>query len=158
MAQHPSSTIATTLPFQGVDFPAVVDNQLGLAILFDNETSLPYVVRVYEDHAIYGRSTNDLVLYNYTTVDNFQFPLHIKVVYNQESLLLDTWYSPPIVNPSVEAGFFDGLPASAINGTSSKLPPTPANSSTTYGDAEVFESRQVSPIVRRAKSELTYLP
>ena len=141
VAQHPNSTIATTLPFQGVDFPAVLDSSLGLAVLFDNETSLPYVVRIYEDHAIYGRSSNDLVLYNYTTVNNLQFPLHTKIIYNQKNVLVDTWFTPPVVNPSIEAGFFNGVPVSTINQTATKLPPTPANVSAVYGDAEVFEMR-----------------
>ena len=143
VAEHQNSTISTTLSFQGVDFPAVVDNQLGLSILFDPDTSLPYVIRVYEDHAIFGKSTNDLVYYNYTAVDNVQAPLRVKIIYNQEHMLVDTLYTPPTINPSIEPGFFDGIPASAINDTASQLPPTPTEESLVYGDAQVYELKYV---------------
>ena len=139
MANHSDAISSGTASLNNVSFPAVRDSVLGLTVLFDPITNLPYVIRAYENHAIFGNSTNDLLVYNYTTVNGMKFPERVKVYYNQANLLVDALFDKPTLNPPLSTGFFDGLPASAVNQTAGKAPPTPAAPSTIYSDAEVFE-------------------
>ena len=122
-------------------YPAITDNKLNLTVIFDPVTYLPYTIRAYEDHLIYGRSTNDLVVYNYTSVAGVQLPQRIKIMYNEEQLLLDMLTGPPKTNPTFPTGYFDGLPVSEVKNTFLQVPPSPPAPSKEYGEAEVFEFR-----------------
>ena len=132
---------ASTLVVRDVPYPAVTDTDLNITIAFRPDTFLPYIIRSYEYHDIFGKSSNDFVVYNYTEVAGVQFPRRIKIVYNEDSLLLDTLIDTVEVNPSFPSGFFQGLPSSQVHETAFKIPPAPAAPSVEYGEAEVFENR-----------------
>lgn len=134
---------ATTLTMHGISYPAVTDEYLNITVAFKPDTYLPYIVRSYEDHHIYGNSTSDFVLYNYTTVAGVQFPRRIKLMYNEDNMLIDTLIDTVEVNPTFTADFFQSIPLSQVNQTLLQIPPVPPMPSTEYGDAEVFENRQV---------------
>ncbi|RBQ72874.1 hypothetical protein FVER14953_20555 [Fusarium verticillioides] len=55
----------------------------GMGLKLPADTKLPYIIRSYEYHGIYGNSTQDLVVYNYTTVDGVKFPGRFKIMYNK---------------------------------------------------------------------------
>ena len=129
----------TALVVRNITYPAITDNSLNLTIVFRPDTFLPYIVRSYEDHHIFGRSSNDLVLYNYTAVAGVNFPRRIKIVYNEDEQLLDTLIDTIEVNPSFPENYFEGLPKSQVKNTAFANAPTPAEISTEYGEAEVFE-------------------
>lgn len=61
-------------------------------------------------------------------------------MYNEENLLIDTVIDTVEVNPKFPAGFFDGLPLGQTSNTELGLPPLAPQSSTPYGDAEVFDN------------------
>lgn len=131
--------VASTLTVRGNHYPALTDHELNITVAFRPDTFLPYIVRSYEDHKIFGKSANDFVIYNYTAVAGIQFPRRIKIMYNEDELLLDTLIDDIKVNPSFPAKFFDGFPESQIKNTAFALPSTPAAPSVEYGEAEVFE-------------------
>lgn len=126
---------------RGVKYPALTDASLAITVAFKPDTFLPYVVRSYEDHQIFGKSTSDYVLYNYTTVEGLLFPQRIKLMYNEDSMLIDTLIDTIKVNPTFAPDYFQGIPLSMVNNTIGKIPPVPAAASIVYGDAEVFENR-----------------
>ena len=123
---------------RGVSYPSITDTSLNITIAFRPDTFLPYIVRSYEDHQIYGRSENDYILYNYTSVAGVQFPRRIKIIYNDQQIF-DTLIDTIDVNPNFPANFFQGLPENQIKSTVFASPPAPAKASSEYGDAEVFE-------------------
>ncbi|RTE84456.1 hypothetical protein BHE90_001057 [Fusarium euwallaceae] len=99
----------TTVAINNVEFPAVHDHNLDIVVAFDLETKLPYIIRSFEDHAIFGRTENDLRLYNYTEVDGIQFPTHRFVFQNGTAIIEQTDFSRVIPNPDFSADFFNGL-------------------------------------------------
>lgn len=125
-------------------FPAVTDHSLNITVIFDPETFLPYLIRSYEDHLIFGNSTNDYVLTNYTETSGMMFPRLVQIMYNENSLLLHSLRDTITINATFTDGFFSGLPLSLINETYSLLPPSAPVSSTEYGAAEVFENKSVA--------------
>lgn len=133
-----------TATSNGIEYPALRDAYLNMTVLFEPDTYLPHIIRVYEDHHIFGNSTSDFVVYNYTTVAGVKFPRRFKLMYNEDNLLIDFLVDNIDVNPAFPAGFFDGLPKTQINNTILQIPPVPAMASDLYGDAEVFENRSVS--------------
>ena len=74
--QHSGATSFGTASLNDLSFSAVRDNILGLT------TCLLYVIRAYENHAIFGSSTNNLLAYNYTAVSGMKFPGRVKIHYN----------------------------------------------------------------------------
>lgn len=119
----------------------MTDHVHNLTVIFEPTTNLPYLVRAYEDHFIFGPSTNDLVLYNYTVVEGLAFPRRIKIMYNEQHMLFDSIIGHVDVNPSFPVGYFDGLSEAEIGMTEFQTPPTQPQASTEYGDAEVTEFR-----------------
>ncbi|KAG0651567.1 hypothetical protein D0Z07_1494 [Hyphodiscus hymeniophilus] len=112
---------------------SVFDPVLNLSIIFDPDTHLPYIIRSFEDHLVFGPSTSDLMVYNYTSIDGVMFPRRFKIVYNNVHLLADFLVESIDVNPSFPAGFFDGLPVTPNT-------PIPAlEVSAEYGAAEIGE-------------------
>jgi hypothetical protein len=89
------------------NLPLVFDQSLSMSILFNPETYLPFAVRTYEDHPFFGPSTNDLRVYDYTSVGGLMIPRHFKVMYNNERLITDFRADEVSVNVDVKPLFFD---------------------------------------------------
>jgi hypothetical protein len=123
-------------------YPAITENSLNLTVIFDPSTHLPYLIRAYEDH-IFAKSSNDLVVYNYTSVGGINIPHRIKVMYDEQHMLLDTVYDSVEINPTFPSGYFEGIPTAEVASTELGLMPSPAMAETEYGDAEVFETALV---------------
>ncbi|KAH9879392.1 hypothetical protein J1614_002832 [Plenodomus biglobosus] len=87
--------------------PAVYDHTTGLSVLIDPDTSLPFAIRSYEDHAFFGPSTNDLRVYDYSSFDGVMIPRKFKVIYNNERFITDFLSDDIAVNAEVPATFFD---------------------------------------------------
>jgi hypothetical protein len=130
---------ALTITSHGLKYPALRDAYLSITVAFDPVTYLPHIIRAYEAHKIYGNSTNDFVVYNYTTINNVKFPQRIKLLYNEDSLLQDLLIDTIEVNPTFPDNYFEGLPASEIKNTFFQSPPQNPATSTEFGDAEIFE-------------------
>jgi hypothetical protein len=141
MDAHAQALTSHDVEVRGVKYPSITDESLNLTVILDPKTSLPYIIRAYEDHHIYGPSKNDFVVYNYTSVGGLQLPRRVKYMYNDVSMLFDSIIGDVQVNPSFPSGFFDGLPLDQVNITELGLPPSPPMLSQEYGDAEVFEFR-----------------
>lgn len=141
MDSHTTSLTAADVEVRGVSYPSVTDEALNLTVILDPVTMLPYIVRAYEDHHIFGPSTNDFVVYNYTTLSGLQLPRRMKYMYNEVNMLFDSIIGDVQINPSFTSGYFNGLPLAEVNITELRLPPSPPMASQEYGDAEVFEFR-----------------
>lgn len=136
-----SSITTSSFAVNGIEgHPAVTDASTDITIIFDPQTFLPSRIRVYEDHQIFGRSTSDMLLYNCTETDGITFARNIKLLYNEELMILEMLYSSIVINSSLRADFFAGLPSTMINETISGLQPAAAEVSVTHTSAEVFES------------------
>ena len=142
MQQNPHSLSLEEIMFRETGpFPAVYDRSLNLTVIFDPETYLPYIIRAPENHLIYGPSTNDFLVTNYTTVAGMKFPQNVELVYNQKNLIFQSLRDTITVNPSFPEDFFTGLPESQIHQTYSTLPPSAPEVSSKFGTAEVFENK-----------------
>jgi hypothetical protein len=88
---------------------------LALTIVFDPSTDLPYIIRLEEEHPIFGPSTYDLQLSNYTVVGGVQFPQRFQTIYDtplgSNAVLEDFLVESIDFNPSFPIDFFQGLPA-----------------------------------------------
>ncbi|KAG7424614.1 hypothetical protein Forpi1262_v014442 [Fusarium oxysporum f. sp. raphani] len=80
----------------------------GMGLQLPADTKLPYIIRSYEDHGIYGKSTQDLLVYNYTSIDGVKFPSRFKTIYNKQHILMDYQVDTVIINPDLDPQFFDG--------------------------------------------------
>ena len=87
-----------------------------------------------------GRSTNDILLYNYTEIRGFHLARNMKLLYNEDLMLQEMLYDSITRNPTFPSDVFTGLPESAVSGTLFGLPPAAAQESELYTSAEVFES------------------
>jgi hypothetical protein len=143
MDAHAESLTAADIEVRGVPYPSITDETLNTTVILDPVTKLPYIIRAYEDHSIIGPSTNDLVVYNYTSLQGLQLPRRLKYMYNEETLLIDIIVGDVQINPSFPTGFFDGLPLANADLTPVGLTPSAPTSSQEYGDAEVFEATSV---------------
>lgn len=85
----------------------VYDATLDLAVILDPKTSLPYIIRSYENHKIFGRSTNDLLLQDYALVDGIMLPRRFKIYYNGDLLLTDYVADEVLVNTNLEPTLFN---------------------------------------------------
>jgi hypothetical protein len=63
------SVLSINDPTSNITFPAIYNSALQIIILLNATDYLTYIIRTYEDHAIFGNSTNDLILINYTKVE-----------------------------------------------------------------------------------------
>jgi hypothetical protein len=93
----------------------VMSPALGLTVIFDAETYLPYIIRSVEDNALFGFSNRDLQVYNYTNVDGVKFPLRFTTTY-QNAVTEDFKVTDIMFNPQLPPNLFDGLPANEVNG------------------------------------------
>ena len=137
-------TLATTMVrINGARlYPAVTDSALNLTVIFDPDTYLPSRIRAYEHHEILGPSTNDVLLYNYTTVNGIGLPQNIKLLYNEDLMLQEISLDSFEVNQNLTSDFFQGLPPIIVNQTVSGAPPTPPLYSDFYNPAQIFEFSQ----------------
>jgi hypothetical protein len=91
----------------------VTDLLLNLTIILDPATNLPYIVRSYEQHPVFGSCTNDVQLSNYTLVDGVMFPQRFQTVYNtpsQSDAVLEDFLVEVIeTNPAFPSNYFEGL-------------------------------------------------
>ncbi|UKZ75257.1 hypothetical protein TrVFT333_002932 [Trichoderma virens FT-333] len=88
-----------------------------MTVIFDPVSHLPYIVRTIENHAIYGKSTNDLYLTDYKPINGVYFPHRVQTVYNSTSQALnspleDFQIDEITVNPKFPTNYFQGLPES----------------------------------------------
>ena len=119
--------------------PALEHVDLGLTLILNSTTYLPYMIRSYEEHTIYGHSTNDVLLSNYSilrSLDNesILLPHRIQTVYNTFNMIENFIVDKIYLNPSWPDAFFDPLPESQ-----SQTPRTPPLQSTEYQRSEVHE-------------------
>lgn len=84
------------------------DGTLDLAVLLDPVTSLPYIIRSYENHSFFGRVTQDLVVHDYTTVNGVGFPRRFKTIFNREYVVSDYSVDSVIVNSDIASTSFKG--------------------------------------------------
>jgi hypothetical protein len=113
----------------------VTDRSFNITVIFDPESFLPYLVRSHEDHLIFGPSTNDYALTNYTEIGGIQFPRLVQIMYNENNLLLHSLRDNITINPTFGDSFFNGIPLSQIGSTFSLLPPSAPVVSAEYGAA-----------------------
>lgn len=116
----------------------MTDTVTNITVILDPQTFLPTRIRAYEDHQIFGLSTNDFLVYNYTEVNGIQFPLNVRVLYN-DKMLIEMLTDSITANPTFDANFFAGLPLSEVDTTILALQPSVPQQSEFYNSAEVFE-------------------
>ncbi|KAH6642823.1 hypothetical protein C7974DRAFT_303852 [Boeremia exigua] len=90
----------------GMTFQGVHDEQVELTVLFDPQTDLPYIIRSYEDHRLFGPSTHDLKVSDYITVNGVQLPTRFKTIYNNKHLLGDYRADEVLVNTKLLGNLF----------------------------------------------------
>ncbi|KAM0321460.1 hypothetical protein ACHAQA_010107 [Verticillium albo-atrum] len=110
--------------------PAVHDAVLGLSVIFDPATDLPYIIRSYESHGVLGQSTQDLVVQSYTTVSDVKFPTRLKSVYNGYNVISDFIVRDVLVN---------SVTSTAFEGPGNRRPENVPTTSVNYSFAEVGE-------------------
>lgn len=59
---------------------------LGITVIFNATSGLPWIIRTVEDNAVFGTSERDLQVYNYTSVDGIMFPQRFTTLYNNAVL------------------------------------------------------------------------
>ncbi|KFA68978.1 hypothetical protein S40285_08385 [Stachybotrys chlorohalonatus IBT 40285] len=104
--------IATTVTFWDTEYPAVHDDQTNITVAFDPETHLPFLVRSFEEHPIFGRTPKDLHFSNYTEVEGILFPRHQKIWYKGDSIVEETEITNISTDSTFDEGYFNGLDAS----------------------------------------------
>ncbi|KAH7124881.1 hypothetical protein B0J13DRAFT_598944 [Dactylonectria estremocensis] len=124
-------TLRSEVVLTGQKLPAVHDRNLGLSVVFDIESYLPYIVRSTTNHSIFGSSTYDLLLTDYISVEGILFPTRIKTILNRRRLLGDYRVEHIVVNPTIDGTTFQG----PGNVSESHLP----RRSPEYGFAEISE-------------------
>lgn len=100
-------------PYTSANFIAFEHVDLGLSLLIDSETHLPYAVRSAEEHSLYGPSNSDLILTAYSNVSvsdgcNIMLPHRFQTIYNSRFVLEDFLIDKIVVNPTYPESFFEG--------------------------------------------------
>lgn len=113
---------------------AVHDDTLDLTVLFDPATNLPYIIRSYEDHPIFGKSTHDLLVHDYNEVKGFQVPQRFKTIYNGKHLIGDYRADQTIINGDLPSDFF------AVPGNGTVPASSVPNRDTQYSFSEIGET------------------
>lgn len=89
-------------------FLLVYDAVLDLTVIFNPNTSLPYIIRSYENHKFFGRSTHDLLVHEYIEIAGVMFPQRLKTIYNGDLLLMDYVADEVLINQVADLAFFNG--------------------------------------------------
>ncbi|KAJ0332927.1 hypothetical protein COL5a_001655 [Colletotrichum fioriniae] len=105
-----------------------------LDVLFDPATNLPYIIRSYEDHPIFGKSTHDLLVHDYNEVKGFQVPQRFKTIYNGKHLIGDYRADQTIINGDLPSDFF------AVPGNGTVPASSVPNRDTQYSFSEIGET------------------
>ncbi|KAH8654373.1 hypothetical protein BGZ61DRAFT_373521, partial [Ilyonectria robusta] len=92
----------------GEKLTAVYDAVLDLTVIFNPNTSLPYIIRSYENHKFFGRSTHDLLVHEYIEIAGVMFPQRLKTIYNGDLLLMDYVADEVLINQVADLAFFNG--------------------------------------------------
>ena len=102
--------------FGGETYLAVEHSGLGLALLINTTSHLPYAVRSQEYHVVYGNSTSDLVLSAWAEVNiggqgsnteaNLLLPYRLQTIYNSKSVLEDFMVDAISINAELSQDFF----------------------------------------------------
>jgi hypothetical protein len=122
-----------TVVFRNTTYPAIEDKQTNITVVLQPDSHLPFLIRTYEDHPIFGPTSKDLQLYNYKEVDGVQFPHSQKTIYGEDAIIDETDITKVTTNVNFEQDFFDGLDES--EGTS----PSPPMQIPTYSHALLGE-------------------
>jgi hypothetical protein len=133
------SVLSINDPASNTTFPAIYNSALDITIILNGTDYLPYMIRTCEDHAIFGNSTNDLILSSYSEVvadegSKLLLPHRFQTRYNTAGILEDFLVESITINPHFEEGYFD-VPGS-LNTTITKESP---QQSKDYNRAEVHE-------------------
>jgi hypothetical protein len=132
-------------PISKQTYSSINDNTLGLSMLIDMNTNLPYGVRSPEDHVVFGKSTSDLVLSAWAKVSSgnstMLFPHRFQTVYNSEAVLEDFVITSVVTNADLPSDYFEPQiaphPSGGQSQTSTK-PSRPARNPE-YSRSEVHE-------------------
>ena len=89
----------------GVALPAIEHPNIGLTLVMNN--NLPYMIRSYEQHKIFGNSTSDVIFSNYSTFGSMLLPQRIQTVYNNFNMIEDFFADNVRINPSWPAYYFE---------------------------------------------------
>lgn len=131
-----------TEPLSQVEFIAIEHDEIGLSILVDDTTFLPYKIRSSEYHWTFGNSTSDLLLSNYTAIPissnsvsgKVLLPHRMQTIYNSDVVLEDFKADTIQVNPVFGNDFF--APTVEAEAVSPRKTPS---QSTEYPRSEVHE-------------------
>lgn len=112
-----------------------------LSLIVNATSHKPYKIHSLENHATYGKLTNDLLLSNYSSVSfddksglSLQLPYRLQTVYNSTDVLEDVKLDSVSINPPIKAGFFDPV----LSPKDESSPQAPKQS-TLYPRSEVHE-------------------
>ncbi|KAF2233669.1 hypothetical protein EV356DRAFT_447860 [Viridothelium virens] len=85
--------------------PWLIKQFLGLTLVINNH--LPYMVRSYEQHKIFGRSTSDVIFSNYSMFGSVLLPQRFQTVYNTVNMVEDFFVDNMSINPTWPADYFE---------------------------------------------------
>ncbi|KAL2686906.1 hypothetical protein Neosp_004449 [[Neocosmospora] mangrovei] len=112
--------------------PMLLRNTLNISVLLDDHTNLPYLIRSYEHHGLFGPSTKDLFVSDYVTVNGVKFPRRFQTIYNRKHVL--TEYAAETVSVTATT------PNRFMGPLGRPLPAQLPRRDTSYGFAEIGES------------------
>jgi hypothetical protein len=133
-------------PVSQQTYRAISHPSLGLTILIDTKSNLPYAIRSQENHVVFGNSTSDLVLSVWAKVGSgnttMLFPHRFQTIYNSQAMLEDFIVTSVLVNVELPENYFEAHiaphPSGGQSQTSTK-PSKPARNPE-YPRSEVHES------------------
>ncbi|RNJ59407.1 hypothetical protein D7B24_002410 [Verticillium nonalfalfae] len=94
-------SLSTELIGSGVEMTSIYDHSLDVSVILDPSTKLPYIIRSYENHGMFGRSTRDLMLQDYIDVSGVYFPRRFKGIYNEYRVYEDYSVAEIMTNTKV---------------------------------------------------------
>lgn len=92
-------------PFTDTVLPAIEHPSLNLTLVVAN--NLPYMVRSFEQHKIFGPSTSDVIFSNYSSFGSVLLPQRFQTVYNTFNMVEDFFIDNFRINPSWSADYFN---------------------------------------------------
>lgn len=119
---------------------AIESKKIGLTLLLNEKSRLPYKVRSVEHHPTFGNTTSDLLLSNYSSVavsgtpHYLRLPQQLQTLYSSEVILEEFRADSININPVLDSDFF--LPTADAHALSPRQPPIP---SVEYPRSEIHE-------------------
>ena len=92
-------------PLTGVALQAIDHPALNLTLAFND--NFPFMIRSQEQRRIFGNSTSDVILSNYSNFGSVLLPRRIQTVYNNFNMIEDMFLDNISINPTWQAGYFD---------------------------------------------------